>query len=215
MGVQSFIRWLLPREDKFYAFLEQQATTAHRGALALARFGSAEGGSAAEISAAVQILEHEGDSVVHAMEEALAKTFVTPIDREDLQRLSKELDDVLDLTNGAARAAVLYGVDKPSEAMTQLARLLVQCTEVLALAMPNLRKRAYKEMVEQTRQLRRLEKEADQIFRNAISQLFHDPNGNDAREIFRTKIVLDDLEMAVDYCEHVGSTLTHLAVKHG
>ena len=215
MGVQSFIRWFLPRDDQFYAFLEQQAVIAHKGALALARFGQSEGGTAPEVSAAVQVLEHEGDAVVHAMEEALAKTFVTPIDREDLQRLSKELDDILDLTNGAARGAVLYGVTRPTPAMSQLADLIVRSTEVLANAMPFLRKHAYKEMVEQTRLLRKLEKEADQIFRQAVSDLFHTVGDLDARELFRTKIVLDDLEMAVDYCEHVGATLTHLAVKHG
>ncbi len=63
---------------------------------------------------AVQDLEHKGDNIYHQMEEALAKTFVTPIDREDLQKLSAELDDILDLTNGAMRTAVLYGVEKPT-----------------------------------------------------------------------------------------------------
>ncbi len=61
---------------------------------------------------AVQKFEHEGDAIVHELEEALAKTFVTPIDREDLQRLSSELDTVLDLTNGAIRACTMLGVDR-------------------------------------------------------------------------------------------------------
>ncbi|MFO0744906.1 MAG: DUF47 family protein [Myxococcota bacterium] len=213
MGIQSFIRWFLPREDKFFDYIEQQAVFAHRGAQALAGFGGVTDGSSGAISAAVQVLEHEGDRVVHEMEEALAKTFVTPLDREDLQRLSMELDDVLDLTNGAARGAVLYGVERPTMAMTALIELLVKCTAILAEALPGLRRHAYPTLLEHARELRRLEKEADQIFRADVSRLFH--GDEDAREIFRQKAVLDDLEMAIDHCEHVGSTLAHLAVKHG
>ena len=103
MGIQDVIRWFMPREDHFYGFLERQATAAHDGAKALAKF-STNGATAQQARDAVQKIEHEGDGIVHEMEEALAKTFVTPIDREDLQKLSSELDTVLDLTNGAIRA---------------------------------------------------------------------------------------------------------------
>src|SRR6476619_525545 len=87
MGIQDVIRWFLPREDHFYEFLEKQASAAHEGAKALSKF-STNGNSAKEAREAVQKIEPEGDRIVHEMEEALAKTFVTPIDREDLQKLS-------------------------------------------------------------------------------------------------------------------------------
>lgn len=216
MGIQSIIRWFLPREDHFFDYLERQAAIAHKAAEALARFGDATGGSAEEVNAVVQELEHEGDSVVHTMEDALAKTFVTPLDREDLQRLSMELDDILDLTNGAARGAVLYGVTRPTEAMKALTSLLGRCTAILAAGLPKLRAYKYQELVELSRELRRLEKDADKIFRAEISRFFRGEGQDaDAREIFRQKAVLDDLEHAIDHCEHVGSTLAHLAVKHG
>src|SRR3954462_5525693 len=98
MGIQDVIRFLLPREDHFYDFLEKQAEATREGAKALTKF-STNGTTAQEASAEVQKIEHEGDRIVHEMEEALARTFVTPIDREDLQKLSSELDDVLDLMN--------------------------------------------------------------------------------------------------------------------
>src|ERR1700722_14104641 len=141
MGLQDIVRWLVPREDHFYGFLEGQAATAHEGALALRRFK--EGSSANDVRDAVQELEHEGDRLTHEMEEALAKTFVTPIDREDLQKLSSELDDILDLANGSIRASVLYGVDRPTEAMGQLMDLLVRCTQILKESIPKLRKSLY------------------------------------------------------------------------
>ena len=212
MGLQSIVRWLVPRENHFYDSLEKQADMAHAGALALARFK--EGGSAVDVREAVQSFEHEGDKICHQMEEALAKTFVTPIDREDLHRLSTELDNVLDLANGAIRAAALYGVDKPTEPMKKLIDLLVECTRVVKDAMPLLRTHRYAQITDATRTLRKFEKEGDAVFRDAVSRLFHD-EANNAKTILREKQVLEDLENALDACEELGETLANLAVKHG
>jgi uncharacterized protein Yka (UPF0111/DUF47 family) len=211
MGLQDIVRFFLPREDHFYGFLEQQASVAHEGAKALSLFGD---GNIEQVRTAVQALEHQGDGIVHQMEEALAKTFVTPIDREDLHHLSSELDDILDLTNGSARACSLLGVTRPTEPMTILVKNLVECTGVLAAAIPKLRLHAYPEIMEASRQVRSLEKEADRVFRDAISALFHDP-AVDAKTILREKQVLEDLESAIDHCDHVANILTNLAVKHG
>jgi uncharacterized protein Yka (UPF0111/DUF47 family) len=212
MSLQSIVRWLVPRDDYFYGFLESQAEAAHKGAVALARFK--DGASATDVRDAVQEIEHEGDKISHDMEEALAKTFVTPIDREDLHKLSTELDDILDLANGAIRAASLYGVDTPTEPMNKLMDLLVECTRVLKDAMPHLRKNAYAEITEATRTLRKLEKEGDGIYRDGVSDLFHDV-AVDAKKVLREKQVLEDLENAIDACEQLGETLANLAVKHG
>ncbi|MCL2725469.1 MAG: DUF47 family protein [Polyangiaceae bacterium] len=213
MGLQDIIRFFLPKEDHFYDYLERQAAFAHKGATAMARF-SENGTTAGEASAAVQDYEHAGDEVVHAMEEALAKTFVTPIDREDLQKLSSELDTVLDLANGAIRACVMLGVDKPTEPMSKLIHILVRCTEKMDEAMPQLRKHQYGDLVEVARELRKIEKEADVVYRDAISKLFKDPS-IDAKIIIREKTVLEDLENAIDQCDSIADTLANLAIKNG
>jgi uncharacterized protein Yka (UPF0111/DUF47 family) len=213
MSVQDLIRLLLPREDRFYDFLESQVSCAHKGATALLSFRDT-GATAESVRDEVQALEHEGDRIVQDVEEALARTFVTPIDREDIQKLSTELDTILDLTNGAARMAVLCGVTRPSEAMVKLMELLRNCTELLVEAMPSLRKHQYPKLIETGRAIKRLEKEGDILFRDAVSKLFHD-DAIGAKELLREREVLEDIETALDYCEHVGETLTHLAVKHG
>lgn len=133
MGFAAIIRFLVPRADHFYTFLERQAVVAHDGAVALSAFVE---GNGPMVRDAVQDFEHQGDSIVHEMEEALARTFVTPIDREDLHSLSTTIDDILDRTNSAARACALFGIERPSEAMTKLMAVLVKCTEVLRTAMP-------------------------------------------------------------------------------
>jgi uncharacterized protein Yka (UPF0111/DUF47 family) len=222
MSVQAVIRWFLPKEDHFYDFLERQAAYAHQGAVALAKFAT-NGASAAATREAVQKIEHEGDRMVREMEEALARTFVTPIDREDLQRLSSELDTVLDLTNGAIRACNLLGVEEPTEAMRQLTELIVECTARVAQAIPKLRKHQYADLVIAARELRALEKQADTIYREAVSALFRSDKSagprregaSDARVLIREKTVLDDLENAIDQCDAIADMLTNLAVKHG
>ena len=213
MTLQSVVRWFLPKEHHFYDFLEAQTATAHEAALAFAEFGKPQVTSEM-LRKQIQELEHRGDRSVHEMEEALAKTFVTPIDREDLQRLSSEIDSILDLTNGAARACDLLGVDQPSKPMNELIEKLVQCTEVLKQAVPRLRKHEYTQLIEEARGLRVIEKAADLVFREAVSQLFRDPSV-DVKRLLREREVLEDLENAVDQCERVAETLTHLAVKNG
>jgi uncharacterized protein Yka (UPF0111/DUF47 family) len=222
MGIQDVIRFFLPREEHFYDFLEQQAKAAHAGAVAISRFARQET-SAQDAREAVQKIEHEGDKIVHEMEEALATTFVTPIDREDLQKLSAELDNVLDLTNGAIRACVMLGVQQPTDAMKRLIEYIVQCTERIDNAIPRLRKHEYSLIVATARELRTLEKEADNVYREAISDLFRDESAGgpfregatDARVLIREKTVLEDLENAIDACDSIADALTNLAIKHG
>lgn len=212
MGIQDVIRFFLPREDHFYDFLERQAKAAHEGAKALSKF-STNGTTAEQARDAVQKIEHEGDRIVHEMEEALAKTFVTPIDREDLQKLSSELDGVLDLTNGAIRACVMLGVEKPTEPMKELIAIIVRATEKLDETIPKLRKHKYSDIVVDARELRKIEKEGDRVYREAISRLFNDVN--DAKVLIREKTVLEDLENAIDACDSIADTLANLSVKHG
>lgn len=208
MGIQDAIRWLVPKEEHFFDILEEQAKTARE---AIAAFLAEE-----DVKKAAEVMqdhEHAGDRLVHKMEEALAKTFVTPIDREDLHLLCSELDDVLDLANGAARAAMLFGVEAWTPAMRELMRVLHECTIVVDKTIPKLRKNEYSEVVEGARELRKLEKEGDRIYKAEVSRLFKDGTV-DAKVLLREKAVLDDLENALDHCDELASVLANLAVKH-
>jgi len=162
----------------------------------------------------IVVCEHEGDRITHDIISRLNHTFVTPIDREDIQKLSAELDDVLDLTNSAARACALFGVTEPTTPMTQLIEILVKCTAEIEEVLPKLSKHDYPSLMETSRSIRQLEKDADGIFRSALSRLFKDA-AVDAKELLREKEVLENLEHAIDRCERVAATLANLAVKHG
>jgi uncharacterized protein Yka (UPF0111/DUF47 family) len=148
------------------------------------------------------------------MEDALARTFVTPLDREDLHRLGGQLDDIIDLTNLTARSFGLYHIDKPSKAMVDIMKYLVSATRILKEIMPRLRKHEYAELIEGCRDVRKVEKEADQVYRAEISHLFSEVH-EDFRELLKQKEALDQLENAVDSCDDVADLLSNLAVKHG
>lgn len=213
MGVQDVVRFLLPKEDKFFELMEQQAVVLNKGANELSRF-TPDGPSAAEIARVVQEIEHEGDALLHGVEDALAKTFVTPIDREDIQKLASELDDILDLMNNTARSLSLYNVESPSPPMTQLMGILERSTKQLKDALPHLRKGAYDQLMQSSKEVKKLEKEGDTVFRDAVAQLFRDPS-IDAKRLIRDKEILENLEEAIDACEDTAEFLAHLAVKNG
>ena len=213
MALQDFVRWLLPKDDQFFDLMERQAVAVHEAALVLATW-SEDGKSNVDVRRTVQDIEHKGDAIVHEVEDALARTFVTPIDREDIHKLSSLIDDILDLINLTARSSVLYGVDRPTPPMIKLMGMLVEATLVLKDVMPALRKHDYAAFMEAKRVVVKMEKEGDTVFREAVSTLFRDP-AIDAKVLLREKEVLEDLERAVDQCEDVAEFLTNLAVKNG
>ena len=107
--------------------------------------------------------------------------------------------------------------------MKKLIEIIVRCTAKMAEAMPKLRKHQYTEIVEVARELRKIEKEADVVYREAVSALFRSESAGgpfregaaDARVLIREKTVLEDLENAIDQCDSIADTLANLAVKHG
>jgi predicted phosphate transport protein (TIGR00153 family) len=210
--MQGVIRWLLPKEDHFYDFLERQAVIAHEAAVALSAL--AKGGAPEEVTKEVSAIERRGDAVVREMEEALGKTFVTPIDREDLQRVCQELDDIVDSINLSARYYHVYRVPTLTDPMRGLLEITVEGTAQLKDVLPRLRKADWPALMETSRSLRALEKKGDEIFRQALTALFDDA-AIDARDLLRQKELLEDFENAVDHCMKVGNTLANLSVKHG
>lgn len=212
MAVQDVVRWLLPKEEGFFEVIHQQAETLVKTAAALAAFKP--GVPASDIAKRVQELEHEGDRLLKSVEDQLAKTFVTPIDREDIQAIASRMDDVIDKVNLTARSLSLYGVAEPSEPMTKLFGLLERASAELVLATAALKRTAFGELTEIAKRIKLIEKEGDSVFRDAVAFLFRDP-AIDAKELLRQKEILEDLEEAIDLCEDSAEFLVNVAVKHG
>ncbi|MCL2626211.1 MAG: DUF47 family protein [Cystobacterineae bacterium] len=214
MPFQAFVRWLLPRETHFYENLERQATLCNEAATALLLLFPPASLPLVEVKEKISALEHLADVQVLKMEEALAKTFVTPLDREDLRQLSGQLEDVTDLMNLAIRTSHLYGLEAPFREMQALSETLTKATALLCEGVGCLRKHEYGALLEINRQARQHEKAADTIFRQAVSELFANEKIG-FKELLKKKEILEGLENAIDACDGAAETLSSIAVKHG
>jgi predicted phosphate transport protein (TIGR00153 family) len=161
---------------------------------------------------AAEILECEriGDRITHEVIGRLNKTFVTPIDREDILELTSALDDVVDYTEEVADYLGLYKIEAPMEQAQRMAEVLHAATIQLALAIPRIR--GFKDIGTQTVEVHRLENVGDQIVREAIASLFE--YGTDPMVVIRWKDIFERLENAIDSTERAAYILEGIVIKN-
>jgi len=209
MGLKE---WVLPQERKFFDLLEGVAENVVKGAEALVDMFQ-DFRNVAEKRRRVKDIEHAGDNLVHQIFEALNKTFITPIDREDIQSLASNLDNILDMIDAAANRAHLYEIDAPSDAMRQLAQVILDGARQLQAAVTMIRDMKQGDKVEEIAvEVHRLENVADDVMNSAVARLFHD--GKDPIHIIKFKEIIERLEEATDYCEDVANVLSDVVAKN-
>jgi hypothetical protein len=158
-------------------------------------------------------LEHRGDNITHQIMEQLYRSFVTPLDQEDITLLAQRLDDVMDFIEGAASSTHIYGIASPSERAQELAKTLVQATLEVNKAIPLLRRRSQmKEILGCCVEINRLENESDRIIRLALVELFHDTTN--MIDIIKWREIYEYIENATDRCEDIANVLEGVVLKH-
>jgi predicted phosphate transport protein (TIGR00153 family) len=200
---------LIPREERFFTDLRAMADAIANGAAifeailasdppGLARYGE------------VKAVEHRCDELTHDIVERLNRTFVTPIDREDIHALADSLDDVMDAIDSAADSLSLFRIERIRPEARQQASLIGRSVVQLQLALAGLEQRegALQAVIE----MKRLEHEGDAVHRSAISRLFAEET--DAIAIIKWKEIFDFLEHAIDRCEKVAVVIEGVVVKH-
>jgi uncharacterized protein len=215
MLIDRLVRYLLPRQDLFFNLLEEVATKIDAAA---AIFGELETASSRDAinSVAVRIkpIETEADGLCHRIYEQLDRTFVTPIDREDLAALTKALDNVIDGMEHNAAFAVLFRFEILTPPMRQLVRITIQAATELARAVDKLRKFGDPAVIRTaTIAVHTLENEADAVYRGAIATLFGD--GIPPTDMIRQKDMLFSLEEGIDQCEDAMDVIRSVMVKNG
>jgi len=162
----------------------------------------------------IRDLEHEADDVTHELYTQLHRTFVTPLDREDIAALAQTMDDVMDFMEGAATAIRIYEINQPTASARELADLIrLQCVQI-ERAIGNLRRAAtMRKIQEQLVEVHRLENEADTRFLSASADLFR--NEVSSTEIIKWRDIYDQLERATDSAESVAHVLEAIVLKHG
>ncbi len=215
MLIDRMIRFLLPRQDHFFAMLEELASKIDEAAEVFAELETASGRDRFEaVSARLKPIETAADDYCRKLYGEIDRTFVTPIDREDLARLTKVLDNVVDSMEHTSAFALLYRFETLTEPMRHLVRLTVACARELAGAARRLRKFADPESVRgATVAIHALENEADAIYRKAIAALFD--GSVPAVELVRQKDMLSSLEDGVDQCEDAMDVIRSVVVKNG
>ena len=201
---------LLPREEKFYTDFEALADELKRGARLLDEMLAPERPKWDKADE-IKEVEHKCDFLTHEILQRLNRTFVTPLDREDIHALARSLDDVMDAIDASATLIRLYRLDTVRFGARELAHVITLCADGVRLALGALQQHAG--FTSHAVEINRLENEADRIHQQAVSRLFDDER--DPIVVMKWKETLDFLEDATDRCEDVANVLEGVMVKHG
>jgi predicted phosphate transport protein (TIGR00153 family) len=203
---------LLPRETSFFDFFERHATLTIEGAK---EFHSLVTTSDNITSKARRIkeIEHETDVITHQCVEALHKTFITPLDREDIHTLITKMDDIMDFVEAAAERVALYELHEMTPEVRDLADLLVRSAMVVEEAIKGLRDmKNSQEVLKRCILINRFENDGDDILRRAVARLFREEK--DPVTIIKWKEIYELLETATDRCEDVANVLEGIVLEH-
>jgi predicted phosphate transport protein (TIGR00153 family) len=158
----------------------------------------------------IKALEHKGDRMTHDLIVKLNKTFIVPIEREDIYGLSSKLDDVTDLIESIARRLVLFKVTEVSEPALELARVLQRSTAAIVVAVSELQNGM--KVMDPCIEINRLEDEADHIYHLALAKLFE--SEKDPIALIKWKELYEKLEASLDRCEDVANVIEGIIVKN-
>jgi uncharacterized protein Yka (UPF0111/DUF47 family) len=207
----AMLRSLLPRTGDFLAFFEDHVALTLEACKTFQRMseGTTDLPNAA---AAMGRIERDADEITHRCIEGIHKTFITPIDRDDIRRLIKGLDDIVDTLNATVVRMLLYEIGQMRSEGKELAGVLVRAASELAAAIRGLRD--MKNAVEITGrciQVHHLENEANTILQAALVRLFKEER--DPVLIMKWREIYERLEMAGDRCVDVANIIEGIVVE--
>ncbi len=200
---------LIPKEEKFFEDFVAMAEQIDRGAALLVEMLAPEM-PVWDKADEIKEVEHKCDFLTHEVIQRLHKTFVTPLDREDIHAMARSLDDVIDAIDDCAGIVRLYQISKVRSDARDLSRIIKSSTAQVVSAMKALGKK--QGISDCAVEINRLENEADRAHQAALRRLFEEEK--DAIQIIKWKEILDFLEGATDRCEDVANVLEGIVVKH-
>jgi predicted phosphate transport protein (TIGR00153 family) len=200
---------LIPRDEGFFDLFNELAKRLKTSAALLARL-LAEPGRLDYYVSAIKTVEHEADQLTHDIRARIDRSFVTPIDREDIHSLASQLDNVVDLIDGTARRAAMFHIDESRDPARRLSEILVLAVAHIEAA--TLAVRQPKLVTERARAIKKLEEESDHIYHEAVGDLF--TGRPDPLEVIKWKEMYDTLERTMDECQGVANVLESISLKN-
>jgi uncharacterized protein len=202
---------LLPRDEEFFDLFVQVAERNKEAAQLLRDLFDVGPERRTPIVERIKRLEHEADQVTHEVVNRLDRTFITPLDREDIHQLASDLDDVMDVMDGTARRAQIFHLGVAPAGVRQLTEVIQRMVAVLAEGVGRLKKGD--DVMKYCVEAKKLEEEGDAIYNEVLGQLFE--REKDALEVIKWKEIYDNLERTLDEAEDVANVLESITLKHG
>jgi predicted phosphate transport protein (TIGR00153 family) len=201
---------LIPRDEKFFDLFAEIGVRLTRCAELVCEL-FAEPHRTAELVRNIKELEHEADDLTRGVIERIDKSFVTPIDREDIHLLASALDNVVDLLDGTARRVEMFHITETKVAAQQLAEVLLRAARQIEAGVGKMKRP--KDVSANSVAVKALEEEGDAIYHRAVGELF--AGTPDPLEVIKWKEIYDTLERAIDQCEDVANVIQSVALKNG
>ena len=200
---------LIPRDEQFYDLFNQLAGHLKVSAQLLDHL-FAEPQRTTELAARIKDVEHQADVLTLSISQRIDKSFITPIDREDIHLLASRLDDVIDRLDGTARRVVMLRILEVREPAKQMAHVILKAADHIALAVASIKKPSL--VAEQAARIKQLEEEGDALYHEAVGALFE--GTPDPIEVIRWKEVYETLEIAIDQCMGVANAVHSISIKN-
>lgn len=202
---------LIPKEEKFFKLFKDMTENIIEGAKLLKEMLD-DFENPNESQRKIKEVEHKGDSITHDIIQMLNKTFVTPLDREDIYSLASKLDDILDLIDASSQRVIMYNVDSITPEAKSLGFIILQSCYAVDKAVAMLGKKTNEQIFATCVEINALENEADRVSREAISRLFDEEK--DPIQLIKWKEIYETLERATDKCEDAANILESVVVKN-
>ena len=204
---------LKPKEEKFFQTLAEHAMLV-REATDILHSAIADRSQIPELMKKINETERIADEIVARILAKLHKTFIAPMDREDIFTLAKKLDDIIDCIKAAIERMDLYNIDEPSERIHEMSELILKCGKQVEKAIFSLQDMKKERLRLQARCERIIDLEArgDELYRQEMGKLFRECT--DAIEIIKWKEILVNLEEVLDLSEDVATSLKRVVIKY-
>jgi len=206
----GFKEWIIPQDKVFFNLLEEQAELVLKAAELFKKMINNYNTFEVKMKR-MRALEHEGDDLVHEIFHKLNKTFITPIDHEDISKLASLYDDVLDYIDAVANKIFLFKLKKADGVIKEFADLIVKQVKEVNDALKQIRKIRVKEIEKTFKKIHKLENQADDLCDEAIAKLFKE---KDPIKIMIMKDIYEFLEMITDKCEDVCLVIQDIVIKN-
>lgn len=204
--------WFVPREAKFFEMFRDSANVIVEGATELTAM--IDDLSRCEIRAKkIKEIEHKADKITHLAIESLHKTFITPLDRDDLYRLVNKMDDIMDYIDAASQRFHLYDIRTVTPEVRELGVIILRSVELVSKAVTGLENmKNSTEVIRNCIELNRLENEADHVMRSGMAKLFREDIG--FKDLIKLKEILELLESVTDRCKDVANIVEGIVLDH-